>query len=168
DFSECDYCDLILYSDWEKIRGGALAYSSNSDAVICASFCPDGARIVDEVLDLARPVKAFYDLDTPVTLSSLERGDTVYLRARQIREFDLYLSFTGGGTLDELTSRWGARLALPLYGCVDAESHARVVVPAEVCCDLSYMGAYVAVGEQKLESLCMTGARFLPWAEFAV
>jgi len=168
DFSECDYCDLILYSDWEKIRGGALAYSSNSDAVICASFCPDGARIVDEVLDLARPVKAFYDLDTPVTLSSLERGDTVYLRARQIREFDLYLSFTGGGTLDELTSRWGARLALPLYGCVDAESHTRVDVPAEFCCDLSYMGTYAADRQQELETIFLEPARLLPSKQFVL
>ena len=168
DFSECEYCNLSLYSNWDSVRAEALECSRDSDAVICASFCPDGACVVDDVLEIVGPVKVFYDLDTPVTLASLERGDTPYLRAGQIREFDLYLSFTGGGTLDELVSRWGARLALPLYGCVDVETHTRVEVPAEFCCDFSYMGTYAADRQQKLETFFLEPARRLPAKKFVL
>lgn len=168
DFNECGYCDLILYSDWESVRIAALACAADSDAVICASFCPEGARIIDEVLDLKQPLKVFYDLDTPVTLASLEKGETPYLRAGQIREFDLYLSFTGGNTIDELISRWGARMAQPLYGCVDIESHSRVHVPQQYCCDLSYMGTYATDRQQKLETLFLEPARQLPSRQFVL
>lgn len=168
DFSECAYCNLILYCDWDGVRSTALKCCADSDAVICASFCPDGVRIVDETLNLARPVKAFYDLDTPVTLASLQKGETTYLRAEQIREFDLYLSFTGGQTVDELASCWGARMALPLYGCVDTETHVRVAVPAEYCCDFSYMGTYAADRQQKLETLFVEPARRLGSKKFVL
>jgi spore maturation protein CgeB len=40
-------------------------------------------------------VTAFYDIDTPVTLAALERGDCAYLEPRQVASYDVYLSFTG-------------------------------------------------------------------------
>lgn len=159
DFSSSSHCELHLYSDWDSERSSALACAAESDAVICSSFCPEGARITDDVLNLDGPVKVFYDLDTPVTLGRLEAGGVDYLRRDQILEFDLYLSFTGGGTLDELTSRWHARLALPLYGCVDPEVHARTHVPPQYRCDLSYMGTYAADRQDKLEKLFLEPAR---------
>jgi len=168
DFKECGYCNLILYADWESVRTAALDRAANSDAVICASFCPEGARIIDEVLELTPPLKVFYDLDTPITLVSVEKGQTAYLRAEQIREFDLYLSFTGGDTINELASRWGARMARPLYGCVDVESYARVPVPIEYCCDICYMGTYAADRQQKLETLFLEPARQLPARQFVL
>jgi len=159
DFSGSPHCELQLYSDWESVRASALACAAESDAVICSSLCPEGARIVDDVLDVGRPKKVFYDLDTPVTLGALERGGIEYLHREQIPEFDLYLSFTGGGTLDELTSRWSAQLALPLYGCVDPDVHVRRSVPPKYRCDLSYMGTYAADRQDKLEQLFLEPAR---------
>ena len=161
DFERVDYCRLHLYSDWESIRPNALQTAATSDVVVCASFCPHGARVVDEVLGLTGPVKVFYDLDTPVTMRALEQGEIEYLRRDQIPEFDLYLSFTGGGTIDALTSLWGAKRALPLYGCVDPEVHSRVEVPAEFCCDFSYMGTYASDRQAKLDALFLEPARRL-------
>lgn len=159
DFSSSAHCTLKLYSDWNSVRTSALACATDSDAVICSSFCPEGARIIDDVLDVDGTVKVFYDLDTPVTLGGLERGGVEYLRGEQIPEFDLYLSFTGGGTLDELRSRWHARLARPLYGCVDPEVHARTDVPPVYRCDLSYMGTYAADRQDMLQLLFLEPAR---------
>jgi len=159
DFDGEGCCELHLYSDWQAVRSSALDQARDSDVVICASFCPEGSRITDDVLDLPGPVKVFYDLDTPVTLGALERNDVEYLRQDQIPEFDLYLSFTGGGTLDELTSRWRARLALPLYGCVDPEAHRRTGSRPDFACDLSYMGTYAADRQEKVEALFLDPAR---------
>jgi len=168
DLLSSPFCELHLYSDWQSVRYSALEAAAQSDAVICASYCPGGARIIDEVLDLARPVKLFYDLDTPVTIGALERGQVEYVRSEQIPEFDLYLSFTGGGTLEELMSRWGAPLALPLYGCVDPDVHFRTDVPAEYRCDFSYMGTYAADRQQKLEALFLEPARQTPSKRFVL
>jgi spore maturation protein CgeB len=168
DFDRADYCSLYLYSEWNSVRSFALRRAAESDAVICASFCPEGAHIIDEVLNLARPMKVFYDLDTPVTLGTLERGELEYLRREQIPEFDLYLSFTGGGTIDELTTVWGAKRATPLYGCVDPAVHSRVAVPPEYCCDFSYMGTYASDRQAKLEALFLEPARRLSSKRFVL
>ncbi len=168
DFTSCDYCDLVLYPAWDQVRSRALADAADSDVVLCASYCPQGARIADAVLDLARPLRVFYDLDTPITLSGLEQGDLDYLRRDQIRAFDLYLSFTGGGILAELEQRWGARLARPLYGCVDPEVHARVPARREYECALSYMGTYASDRQQQLEALFLEPARQRPAEQFVL
>ena len=75
DFDSCDYCELRLYEDWETIRSSALACATDSDVVIVASFCPEGARIADEVLELERPLRVYYDLDAPMTLGKLEADE---------------------------------------------------------------------------------------------
>lgn len=168
DFDGSGCCDLRLYTDWESVRNSATQQARDSDAVICASFCPEGSRIIDEVLGLSSPVKVFYDLDTPVTLGALERGDVEYLRSDQIPKFDLYLSFTGGDTLTELTSRWRARLAIPLYGCVDPEAHRRTASRTDFACDLSYMGTYAADRQQKVDALFLEPSRQLVEKNFVL
>ena len=159
DFGSSDYCELVLYPAWDEVRRRALADASDSDVVINASYCPDGARIADEVLALPRPLHVFYDLDTPITLANLAAGDLDYLRRDQIPGFELYLSFTGGGILRELEQDWGARAARPLYGCVDPEIHVPVPLREEFRCALSYMGTYAADRQQKLEALFLEPAR---------
>jgi spore maturation protein CgeB len=167
DFRELPYCDLVLYSDWAAIRREALARSSQSDVVIVASYCPEGARISDEVLGLARPLKAFYDLDTPVTFAKFEAdGETEYLSPGQIPEFDVVLSFTGGKALQRLEREFHAQMARPLYGCVDADTYHRVSALPELLCDLSYMGTYAADRQQKLDALFLEPSRRSPGLRF--
>ena len=166
DFNGDDCCRLELYADWESVRAHALEDAAVSDVVICASFCQEGARIIEEVLNLSGPVKVFYDLDTPVTLGALECGELEYLRREQIPAFDLYLSFTGGATLIELQSQWGARRALPLYGCVDPDVHVRAVPQANFACDLSYMGTYAPDRQDKLDTFFLEPARQLSATNF--
>ena len=158
DLSTADFCELVLYSKWDETRSQALNDIRDSDVVIHASFCPDGARIIDET-DSHRPLRVFYDLDTPVTLERLGNGPVEYLRADQIPGFDLYLSWCGGAILEQLEVDWRARHALPLYGCVDPDVHQRVDVPKEYRCLMSYMGTHSADRQQKLERLFLEPAR---------
>ena len=169
DFAGCDYCDLVLYDNWESVRRRALAEARDSDVVVCASYCPEGARIIDEVLALGsvRPLKVFYDLDTPITLGRFERGEQVeYLRSDQLRCFDLVLSFTGGRILEELERTYKVQLARPLYGCVDPDVYVRVHPQPEFACDLSYMGTYAADRQAKLERYFLDVARHAPERTF--
>jgi spore maturation protein CgeB len=140
DFDSCDYCELTLYPDWDTVRDRALTTAADSDVVITASYLPEGQHINDEILDLGRPLRVFYDLDTPVTLNHLRLGEVEYLGWNQIAAFDLVLSFTGGSVLAELEQEYGAHLVRPLYGCVDPDDYRRTEAVPEFKCDLSYMG----------------------------
>jgi spore maturation protein CgeB len=159
DFTSCDYCELVLYSNWDDVRPQALREARSSDVVIAASYCPDGGRIIDDILPLNRPLRVFYDLDTPITLQNLEQGDLDYLCRDQIPAFDVYLSFTGGRILEQLEHHWCARMARPLYGCVDPDVHARVPARQDLQCVLSYMGTYAADRQHKVDALFLEPAR---------
>ena len=161
DFTSCEYCDLRLYEGWDTARSAALACAAESDVVIIGSFCPEGARISDEVLSLDHPLKVYYDLDTPVTLARLERDELEHLRRDQISCFDLYLSFTGGRVLSILEQEWGAQMARPLYGCVDPDAYVRTQLSDEFRCDLSYMGTYSPDRQHLLDELFLAPARAL-------
>ena len=166
DFVACDYCNLQLYNKWEELRPLALAHAAEADVVIVGSYCPEGAHINDDVLALSHPLRIFYDLDTPVTLGRLALGDADYVWPHQIAEFDLVLSFTGGRALKIMRERYGARQALPLYGCVDPDVHCRIEPRSDFACDLSYMGTYAADRQFKLDELFLEPARRLPEGKF--
>jgi spore maturation protein CgeB len=168
DFASSEYCELVLYPEWEAVRRRALADAASSDVVLMGSYCPQGTRIAEEILALSGPLHVFYDLDTPVTLEKLRAGGVEYLSAEQIPAYDLYLSFTGGSILCELETAWGARRARPLYGCVDPGVYGRVAPRAEFECRLSYMGTHSEDRRHKLEELFLAPARRLPQARFVL
>jgi spore maturation protein CgeB len=173
DFDAADFCRLILYSTWENVRSQAHRDAREADAIIHASYCVEGACIIDELSGIGTALRVFYDLDTPITLEKLAASACDYLRADQIPGFDLYLSWCGGtwcggSLLGELEDRWHARRALPLYGCVDPETHARVEVPEPYRCRMSYMGTYAADRQQKFEELFLDPVRQCPNDRFVL
>ena len=94
-----------------------------ADMVIVGSYVPDGPEVIDWVMQTATGVRAFYDIDTPVTLDQLRRGACEYLRADQVSAFDVYLSFAGGSVLEQLEREFNAQRARPLYCAVDPERY---------------------------------------------
>lgn len=160
DLPDPQFCKLILYENWNDVRQRAIANAEEADVVLTASYCPEGARINEEVLGLSRPLRVYYDLDAPVTLAKLRAGETVeYVAAEQLREFDLVLSWTGGRALDELRSRWGVEETRPLFGCVDPDEYTRQPCREEFRCDLSYMGTYAKDRQDKLDGLFLEPSR---------
>lgn len=166
DFESCDYCRLTFYDDWSTIRRGALEDAGSADAVITASYLPEGRRINDEVLELAGPLRVYYDLDTPITLRRLQAGGVDYLGCDQIAAFDLVLSFVGGPALAELEGTHGARVARALYGCVDPDDYRRVEARLDFACDLSYMATYAPDRQPKMDELFVEPARRHPQKQF--
>jgi spore maturation protein CgeB len=166
DFASCSYCNLVLYPEWGQIREQALRDIASADVVIVTSYCPEGARISDELLNLHRPLRVFYDLDTPITLENLRHDGVDYLRADQIAEFDLYLSFAGGPILGELKQDWGARCARALFGCVEPSLYRRVPPRPSFQSQLSYMGTYSPDRQAKVEALFLEPARSQTQSKF--
>jgi spore maturation protein CgeB len=162
------YCKLRFYDDWLAVRRAALAAARESDAIITTSFLPDGAAVLGELLAVEGPLRVYYDLDTPVTLSRWARGGPVeYVTPEQLAEFDLVLSFTGGRTLTELDA-YGVRARAAIYGCVDPDVHFRTAPVERFANEFSYLGTYSPDRQHKLDTLFFEAARTLPERKFLV
>lgn len=169
DFSRVDYCDLVLYKDWADISQRLEQELDACDVGMVTSYCPDANTATEMVLSSRAQLKAFYDLDTPVTLACLEQeGACAYIGPRGFRDFDFVLSFTGGRALDALRSTLGARVALPLYGSVDPMTHAPRENRASRRFALSYLGTYASDRAASMDELFFAPARSLPEQLFVV
>jgi len=160
------YGRAALYRDPADLAARFLDPVRDADLVIVGSYVPDGAAVAAWALDVARGARAFYDIDTPVTLASLENGDGSYLRRDLVPRFDLYLSFTGGPTLERLTREFGAARALPLYCSVDPEPYRPVADSPRY--DLGYLGTHSDDRRAGLERLLLDPARRWPAGRFWV
>lgn len=161
--------ELRLYPDWEFISPTARRHLADADVGMVTSYCPDSLAATGLLLDSPARVRAFYDLDTPVTLARLASGERVdYIGPAGLRGFDLVLSYTGGKALDELQGRLGARRAVALYGSVDPAAHHPVPSVPQYQCDLSYLGTYAADRQPALEALFIEPARRLPARKFLI
>ncbi len=160
---------LILYRDFADIAASAQRDLDDADLALCTSFCPDGQAAADMMLNSRASIKSFYDLDTPVTLNALSARSTIdYLPPQGLGDFDLVLSYTGGRALDELKSRLGARVALPLYGSVDPDHHRSVSPDPHLRASLSYLGTYAADRQDALQTLFLEPAAVLPAQRFLI
>ena len=155
-----------LYDTVDELRTRHTELIRDADLVVLGSYVPDGVQIGEWLLRTARGVTAFYDIDTPVTLASLEQNTCRYLAPRLIPEFDLYLSFTGGPTLDRLRNRWGARRPEAFYCMVDEDAYAPVDTPCRWV--LGYLGTYSADRQQAVETLLLEPARELTDRRFVI
>ncbi len=165
DLTDPDYCRLAFYRDLD----GLAAFGDDiaaADAVIVGSYVPDGRAVGAFAQGTARGTTAFYDIDTPVTLAALERGDCAYLSPDLIPGYDLYLSFTGGPTLERLERQYGSPMARALHCCVDPALY-RPRDDAKRW-DLSYLGTYSPDRQPVLDRLLLEPARRAPHLRFAV
>ncbi|MBV9969225.1 MAG: glycosyltransferase [Xanthobacteraceae bacterium] len=161
--------ELVLYDDWASTRPAARRAIAAADATIVTSYCADAVAILQLLDERDRGLAIFYDLDTPVTLSRLRRGEPVpYIGPRGLRDFDLVLSFTGGGALDELRTGLGARRVAPLYGHVDPDVHRRVEAFDHYRSHLSYLGTYAADRQEALEAFFVEPAKRCKDMRFAI
>ena len=158
--------EVFLYSGLDDLEERFFALIKGADAVVLGSFVPQGSQVLRWILDVARGAVAFYDIDTPVTVAKLYRGDEDYLAADLLPYLDLYLSFTGGPTLERIRRDFGVRRTEPLYCAVDPDVHRPVSV--EPLWDLGYLGTYSDDRQPKIERLLNESARRLPLHRFVV
>ena len=155
----------VLYRSLDELRRHEEAVRE-ADLAVLGSYVPEGVAVGEWLVETARGVTAFYDIDTPVTLTKLEAGDEEYLSAELVPRFDLYLSFTGGPTLERLERDWGARSPRAFHCLVDEEAYFPEKRQADL--DLGYLGTYSADRQPAVERLLLEPARREPARRFAV
>jgi spore maturation protein CgeB len=157
----------ILYDTLAGLEDAHTPTIRDADLVIVGSYVPEGIAVGQMVQRLARGTTAFYDIDTPVTLAALEADACDYLTPALIRDYDLYLSFTGGPTLDELETRWHARAARALYCAADPTIYCPLDTTAREY-DLGYLGTYSLDRQPTVDALLCGPASLWPQGRFVV
>jgi spore maturation protein CgeB len=166
DLPQPPYGRTVLYTDLTELQNRFAGEVRSADLVIVGSYVPEGVAVGEWVVRTAQGVTAFYDIDTPVTLAKLARGDYEYLTPALIPAYTLYLSFAGGPTLEQLERDYGAPAARPLYCSVDPA----IYFPDQstMCWDLGYMGTYSADRQPGLAELLLAPADRQPRRRFVV
>jgi spore maturation protein CgeB len=155
-----------LYSSLAELKKKFRHEIANADCTIVGSYVPEGIEVGRWVLQTCSGLTSFYDIDTPVTLARLERDDCEYVSRDLIPRYDLYLSFTGGPTLELLELEYGARAARTLYCSVDPDLY--FPEPRASQWDLGYLGTYSADRQPALQALLLAPACMLPQKQFVV
>ncbi len=155
-----------IYKSLEELQGRFGEDVRNADLVIVGSYVPQGVAVGTWAIERARGTTAFYDIDTPVTLARLARGDCDYISKELVPRYGLYLSFTGGPTLLRIERELGARAARPLYCSVDPELYRPE--PREPGWDLGYLGTYSEDRQPTVERLLLEPARSFVEGRFVV
>ena len=166
DLPQPPYGRTMLYQDLAELKTRFCAAVKEADLVIVGSYVPQGVDVGEWVIQTAQGMTAFYDIDTPVTLTKLQQRDYEYLTPALIARYQLYLSFTGGPLLEQLERSYGAPAARPLYCSVDP-----TLYYPEVCEEawaLGYMGTYSADRQPGLQELLLTPARLEPTRRFVI
>lgn len=155
-----------LYRTVEELQQRFEREIRQADVVVVGSYVPDGIAVGAWVHATARGITAFYDIDTPVTLSDLAEDRCAYLSPAQVPKYQLYLSFTGGPTLRRLERELGSPCARALYCSVDTSVYA-----PEECAqawDLGYMGTYSDDRQSAVQRLLIEPARRASHQRFVV
>ena len=150
------YGETRLYKSLSELKRRFSTAVRNADCVMVGSYVPDGIQVSRWVLETARGITAFYDIDTPVTLAKLASGDHEYISPEVIPCFSMYLSFAGGPTLKKLEQEYGSPMARPFYCCVDPTLYFPEMVEKRL--DLGLLGTFSEDRQPALERLLIKPA----------
>ena len=161
------YCETHLYASVDALKQQFEERVKKADIVIVGSYVPEGIEVGKWVNKTAQGIRAFYDIDTPVTIGKLASGECDYLSKELIPQYNLFLSFAAGPVLDYLEKELGAQQALPLHCSVDPELY-YPEEDTERIYDLGYMGTYSDDRQPPLENLMLDAARAWDKGRFIV
>ncbi len=166
DLPDPPFCRAELYGSVDELQDRFTRDIREADAVIVGSYVPEGVAVGKWVTSTAKGLTAFYDIDTPVTLAKLDRGDEEYLSPDLIPRYRLYLSFTGGPTLARIERTYGSPAARVLYCSVDPETY----YPEErrKKWTMGYLGTYGTDRQPALNALLLEPARRWRQGSFVV
>jgi spore maturation protein CgeB len=166
DLPQPPYGRTELYSDLDDLAARFGRTVRDARVVVVGSYVPEGAAVAEWMLETATGLRAFYDIDTPVTVARLAKGGAEYLTPALVPRFDLYLSFTGGPTLLRLKEQFGAREPRALYCSADPELY--FPERRKLRWHMGYLGTYSADRQPGLERLMLQPAAHLADARFVV
>lgn len=167
DSDDFSYAEVIVYQSPQDIPA-LLQKACDADLVIKHSgIGVDDALLEERVLDCksANTQVAFWDVDAPATLASVEENPLNPFR-HQIPEFDYVFTYGGGPPVVEHYLKLGARACHPVYNAVDPETHHPAQADPDIACDLAFVGNRLPDRERRVEELFLAAAERAPEFSF--
>ncbi len=167
DGDDFSYAEVIVYQSPHDIPA-LLNRACECDLVIKHSGVGvDDALLEERVLECSsdHTQVAFWDVDAPATLASLEKNRSNPFR-ELIPEYDYIFTYGGGASVVEHYLRLGARACHPIYNALDPETHHRVAPDPDLACDLVFVGNRLPDRERRVEEFFLEAARLAPESRF--
>ena len=167
DHEDFSYANVIVYQSPRDLPF-LLKLASESDLVIKHSGVGvDDALLEEAVLDCrsARTQVAFWDVDAPATLASVEADPQNPFRAL-IPEYDYVFTYGGGPPVVDHYLQLGARACHPIYNALDPATHYPVKADPAFACDLAFVGNRLPDREQRVEDFFLAAADAAPEFSF--
>jgi spore maturation protein CgeB len=169
DAGDFSYVESIVYKTESDIPA-LLAQAAECDLVIKHS----GVGVFDGLLEeavlkckSARTSVAFWDVDAPATLASVEEDPHNAFRWL-IPEYDFVFTYGGGPPVVDHYGRLGAQNCHPIYNALDPETHHPVPPDPALACDLLFVGHRLPDRERRVEEYFLRAAALAPELSFAL
>jgi spore maturation protein CgeB len=166
EFHDLPYCRVALYRSIAELKENFEKLIRSAEVVVVGSYVPEGIAVGKWVTSIANNATAFYDIDTPVTLENLASGKCEYISRDLYPKYHLYLSFTGGPTLERIERKLNSPCARALYCSVDPSLYYPEAKPTRW--DIAYLGTYASDRQPALDKLLLSVARQNRTRKFAV
>jgi spore maturation protein CgeB len=169
DIADPAYARVTIYpagSAEQVLAAVEAARGRAPDVVVKCS----GVGVYDELLeqallDLGAPVTIHWDVDAPATLARMEADRADPLRAR-IADFDLVLTYGGGGPVVRRYRALGARDCIPVPNALDPTTHHPVAPRAALRSDLAFLGNRLPDREARVEDFFFGAVAAAPERSF--
>lgn len=168
DMLRTPYCDVWTYPDTDSLLTEYSPAIQAADIILMGSGVKDAHRIANWIAEEANGIKAYYDTDLARTIASLENdnNDAECLSCQTVPVFDLYLSTTGGASLERLAKEYDCRCARPLYESIDPYFYYRTDAYKQY--DLGFIGNFKPERDSQLEELLLQPAIHTPNRNFVL
>ncbi len=142
----------------DSVRGFDLVVKASGVGVL-------DAELEDAVAALEGPIRVFWDVDAPATLTRLERDATDPLR-QLVPRYDLVLTYGGGDPVVERYHDLGAAGCVPVYNAVDPQTHHADAPDDRFGADLAFLGNRLPDRELRVEEFFLAAAAAAPARPF--
>ena len=169
DAGDYSYAKSMVYETPQDLDW-LLRLACDSDLVVKHSgIGADDALLERRVLDCrsSRTKVAFWDVDAPATLASVENGGANPFRDC-IPGYDYILTYGGGPTVVNRYLALGARNCHPIYNALEPESHRPETADPELACDLAFVGNRLPDRERRVEEFFLRAAELAPEFRFVL
>ena len=169
DAGDFSYAEVLVYQSPRDIPA-LLKRAAKAGLVIKHSGVGvDDALLEERILECKGPGTqvAFWDVDAPATLASVEADPKHPLR-EWVREYDYIFTYGGGAPVVEHYLKLGARACHPIYNALDPETHYPVEADPCLSCDLVFVGNRLPDRERRVEEFFLAAAEMAPECDFVL
>jgi spore maturation protein CgeB len=142
----------------DSVRGFDLVVKASGVGVL-------DIELEEAVAALEGPIRVFWDVDAPATLTRLERDASEPLR-QLVPHYDLVLTYGGGDPVVERYHALGAAACVPVYNAVDPQTHHPDARDDRFGADLAFLGNRLPDRERRVEEFFLAAASAAPARSF--